>query len=62
MTEQLSPEFKPFKVDLWKYDGHAGALIPLLQSAQETFGYIPEKAIDSISHVPAFPPRISMAW
>lgn len=51
MPEQLTEEFKPFNVDLWGYDGHAGALIPLLQSAQNTYGYVSEKAIDYISHV-----------
>jgi NADH-quinone oxidoreductase subunit E len=56
MSEQQTPEFKPFKVELWKYDGHEGALIPLLQSAQETFGYIPEKAIHSISHATGISP------
>jgi NADH-quinone oxidoreductase subunit E len=55
MSEPQSSEFKPFKVDLWKYDGQKGALIPLLQSAQDTFGYIPEKAIESISHVTGIP-------
>jgi NADH-quinone oxidoreductase subunit E len=38
-----------FQVKLLEYDGHPGALIPFLQSAQETFGYIPESAIDEIS-------------
>ena len=55
MSDEPALEFKPFQVDLWKYDGHAGALIPLLQSAQETYGYIPEKAIESISHVTGVP-------
>ncbi len=55
MAEQLTDEFKPFNVDLWKYDGHAGALIPLLQSAQITYGYVSEKAIDHISHVTGIP-------
>jgi NADH-quinone oxidoreductase subunit E len=32
-----------------------GALIPLLQSAQETYGYIPESAIDHISEVVGIP-------
>ena len=54
MSEPLD-EFKPFNVDLWKYDGHAGALIPLLQSAQDTYGYVSEKAIDYISHVTGIP-------
>lgn len=55
MAEQTTDKFKPFNVDLWKYDGQAGALIPLLQSAQDTYGYISEKAIDYISHVTGIP-------
>jgi NADH-quinone oxidoreductase subunit E len=50
MAEPME-DLKPFNVDLWTFDGHAGALIPLLQSAQNTYGYISEKAIDYISHV-----------
>jgi len=53
--ETTTEEFKPFNVDLWKYDGHAGALIPLLQSAQDTYGYVSERAIDYISHVTGIP-------
>jgi NADH-quinone oxidoreductase subunit E len=55
MSDQTTQEFKPFNVELWKYDGHAGALIPLLQSAQDTYGYVSEKAIDYISHVTGIP-------
>lgn len=54
MADQ-STEFKSFNVDVWKFDGHAGALIPLLQSAQDTYGYVSEKAIDYISHVTGIP-------
>ena len=54
--ETKEKEFKPFNVDIWKYDGHAGALIPLLQSAQDTYGYVSERAIDYISHVTGVPP------
>lgn len=54
MADQTT-EFKPFNVDVWKFDGHAGALIPLLQSAQDTYGYVSEKAIDYISHVTGIP-------
>jgi NADH-quinone oxidoreductase subunit E len=53
--ETKDQEFKPFNVDIWKYDGHAGALIPLLQSAQDTYGYVSERAIDYISHVTGIP-------
>jgi NADH:ubiquinone oxidoreductase subunit E len=55
MNELPTTEFKPFNVELWKYDGHAGALIPLLQSAQDTYGYVSEKAMDYISHVTGIP-------
>jgi NADH-quinone oxidoreductase subunit E len=47
--------FSNFKIELWKYQGEKGALIPLLQSAQETYGYIPESAIDYISEVVGIP-------
>jgi NADH-quinone oxidoreductase E subunit len=47
--------FSNFKVELWKYQGEMGALIPLLQSAQDTYGYIPESAIDHISEVVGIP-------
>jgi NADH-quinone oxidoreductase subunit E len=55
MANHTEDTLKPFNVDLWKYDGQAGALIPLLQSAQNTYGYISEKAIDYISHVTGIP-------
>jgi NADH:ubiquinone oxidoreductase subunit E len=55
MAEQYIEEFKQFNVDLWKFDGHEGALIPLLQSAQDTYGYVPEKAMHYISHVTGIP-------
>jgi len=40
-----------FAYRLWRYNGAAGELIPLLQSAQDHFGYIPRKAISYISGV-----------
>lgn len=55
MAEQTTDKLKSFNVDLWKHEGQKGALIPLLQSAQETYGYISEKAIDYISHVTGIP-------
>lgn len=55
MATDTTDKLKSFNVDLWKYDGQKGALIPLLQSAQDTYGYIPEKAIDYISHVTGIP-------
>lgn len=53
--EENGKEFKPFNIDLWTFDGHKGALIPLLQSAQNTYGYVSEKAIDYISHITGIP-------
>jgi NADH-quinone oxidoreductase subunit E len=48
-------QFYDFKVELWKYQGELGALIPLLQSAQDAYGFIPESAIDHISEVVGIP-------
>ncbi|MBP8625759.1 MAG: NADH-quinone oxidoreductase subunit NuoE [Syntrophorhabdaceae bacterium] len=53
--EEPKQGFSEFKIELWKYQGEEGALIPLLQSAQETYGYIPESAIDYISEVVGIP-------
>ena len=44
-----------FKVDLWNYEGEKGALIPLLQAAQDTYGFIPASAIDQISEIVGIP-------
>jgi len=38
-----------FNFQLWRYDGEPGELIPLLQAAQDHYGYIPEHAIEHIS-------------
>ena len=44
-----------FSYRLWRHDGTPGELIPLLQSAQEHFGYIPRRAIKYISEVTRTP-------
>lgn len=44
-----------FGFNLWRYDGAPGELIPLLQSAQNHFGYIPRRAINYISAVTGIP-------
>lgn len=49
-------EIKSFKIDLINKRNQEGALIPLLQSAQDSYGYIPEKAIHYISEVVGIPP------
>jgi NADH-quinone oxidoreductase subunit E len=44
-----------FTYRLWRYDGAPGELIPLLQSAQDHFGYIPRRAISYIAEVTGIP-------
>ena len=44
-----------FGYQLWRYDGAPGELIPLLQSAQDHFGYIPRRAIHYIASVTGIP-------
>ena len=49
-------DFGGFKVELLLKQKENGALIPLLQSAQDSYGYIPEIAVHYISeilHIPA---------
>ncbi|MGA2298840.1 MAG: NADH-quinone oxidoreductase subunit NuoE [FCB group bacterium] len=48
-------EIKNFKIDLITKKDQDGSLIPLLQSAQESYGYIPEKAIYYISELTGIP-------
>ncbi|MFA6571780.1 MAG: NADH-quinone oxidoreductase subunit NuoE [Bacteroidota bacterium] len=48
-------EINNFKKDLFAKKGQEGSLIPLLQSAQESYGYIPEKAIYYISELVGIP-------
>ena len=59
MNELNSPvfqkEIKKFKIDLVNQKDNDGALIYLLQSAQDSYGYIPEKAIYYISEVVGIP-------
>jgi len=40
---------------LWTTAGRAGDLIPLLQAAQEAFGFVPESAMEQISGVTGIP-------
>ncbi len=50
----MKPE-ENFNYRLWRYDGTPGELIPLLQSAQDHFGYIPRRAIRYIASVTGIP-------
>lgn len=51
----LQREIKQFKIDLVTRKDTRGALIYLLQSAQDSYGYIPEKVIHYISEVVDLP-------
>jgi len=55
MNEAKNTAMDQFTDGLWRHDGDPGALIPLLQAAQETYGYVSEKTIDYISHVTGIP-------
>ncbi|MBU0765665.1 MAG: NADH-quinone oxidoreductase subunit NuoE [Bacteroidetes bacterium] len=46
---------KNFKIDLIREKDQSGSLIPLLQSAQDSYGYVPEKAIHYISELVEIP-------
>ena len=51
----IGPEIKNFKIDLITKKDQIGALIPLLQSAQDSYGYIPEKVIHYVSEIVGIP-------
>ncbi len=44
-----------FAERLWRTAGQAADLIPLLQSAQDAYGYVPRSAMESISGVTNIP-------
>ena len=52
---EMAEREESFSFRLWRYEGEAGELIPLLQSAQDHFGYIPRRAIKYISEVTNIP-------
>lgn len=49
------PRPSTLELHLWRDGNEPGQLIPLLQKAQEEFGYIPEHAIRTISTVTRIP-------
>jgi NADH-quinone oxidoreductase subunit E len=51
----MAHESESFAYRLWRYHSAPGELIPLLQSAQEHFGYIPRRAIRYIAEVTNIP-------
>lgn len=44
-----------FERMLWRHRGEPGMLIPLLQAAQDSYGYVPDSAIGQISDVTGIP-------
>jgi NADH-quinone oxidoreductase E subunit len=54
-TKKSIKKMENFKIDLFKKEDTKGSLIPLLQSAQDTYGYIPEFAIFYISEIVGIP-------
>ncbi len=44
-----------FERMLWRHRGEPGKLIPLLQAAQDSYGYVPQSAIEQISDVTGIP-------
>ncbi|GAB4294347.1 MAG: NADH-quinone oxidoreductase subunit NuoE [Marinilabiliales bacterium] len=55
MNKLEDKEIKDFKVDLLSKKDQDGVLISLLQSAQDSYGYIPEKVIHYISELVNIP-------
>ncbi|MCL2878271.1 MAG: NADH-quinone oxidoreductase subunit NuoE [Acidobacteria bacterium] len=49
------PEAAAFEKMLWQYRGEQGMLIPMLQAAQDGYGYVPASAIERISCVTGIP-------
>jgi NADH-quinone oxidoreductase subunit E len=45
-----------FNFRLWRYNGEPGELIPLLQAAQDHYGFIPDYAIEQISAATGYQP------
>ncbi len=54
-TEPNKPAPAAFGRMLWRHRGEPGMLIPLLQAAQDGYGYVPPLAIEQISEVTGIP-------
>jgi NADH-quinone oxidoreductase subunit E len=50
-----APNVPQLNYDLWRYRGEPGQLIPLLQTAQDSYGFVSETAITYISGVTGIP-------
>ncbi len=51
----LAEKNDSFARALWETGGESADLIPLLQSAQEAYGYVPIKAMEDVAHVTGVP-------
>jgi len=49
------PTGRSFARALWMTEGRQGDVIPLLQAAQEAYGYVPERAMEEIAGVTGVP-------
>jgi NADH-quinone oxidoreductase subunit E len=54
-SEQGRPGPAAFARMLWRHHGEPGMLIPLLQAAQDGYGYIPQSAIEEIAGATGIP-------
>jgi NADH-quinone oxidoreductase subunit E len=54
----LTREIKQFKIDLLQKGKGNASLIPLLQSAQDSYGYVPGQAIHYISKIVGIPASV----
>jgi NADH:ubiquinone oxidoreductase subunit E len=51
VTPGEEPRVRRVNLDLWRYRGQPGQLIPLLQAAQDTYSYISDTTVKYISGV-----------
>jgi len=54
-SEPVKSPSAAFARMLWRHNGESGMLIPLLQAAQDSYGYIPPLAIEQISEGTGIP-------
>jgi NADH-quinone oxidoreductase subunit E len=55
IDETITLDLSPLDEVLEQYAGQKGALIPILQKAQEIYGYLPPDALQKISRDTGFP-------
>jgi NADH-quinone oxidoreductase subunit E len=54
-SETIKIPFISSNLELWRYNGEPGLLIPLLQAVQRDYSYIPETSIHYISNIVGIP-------